>query len=189
MKNKPSSRPIYEEIAVRLRVLREDEGYTVQDLATEIQIPMEAIEKYESGKVEIPVGYLHAISTRFGVSLTVLISGDEARLHQFCLVRKGEGLQINRRKDYNYKSLAYLFTNRTMEPFQISVPIKSTKELSFNSHPGQEFIYIVKGKLEITLGKQVLVLTSGDSLYFDSLIPHALRSLGKTPAEFIDVIQ
>ena len=189
MKKSISADTVYQEIAMRLRALREDENLSVSALAVQLKMPEETIELYETGTVEIPVGYLHTISARFGVSLTALLSGEEAHLHKFCLVRKGEGFQVDRCKDYDYKSLAHLFDGRTMEPFQISVPVKPIDELSFNSHPGQEFIYMVKGELEIILDQQVIQLQPGDSFYFDSQIPHALRALEGEPAEFIDVIQ
>ena len=189
MGNSISGGTLYTEIAMRLRALREDENLSVSTLATQLKMSEKMIESYESGTIEIPVGYLHAISARFGVSLTALLSGEEAHLHKFCLVRKGEGFQVDRCKDYDYKSLAHLFDGRTMEPFQISVPVKPIDEITFNSHPGQEFIYMVKGELEIILDKQEIQLQPGDSLYFDSQIPHALRTLSEEPAEFIDVVQ
>lgn len=189
MGEKIQSSPIYQEISLRLRALRDDLGISIEKMASDLETSPELVASYESGAVEIPVGYLHMISVQYHIDLTVLVSGRESRLQNFCVVRKGEGLQVDRRKDYDYKSLAHLFGGRKMEPFFITVPVKSKEELSFNVHTGQEFIYMLGGQLEVTIGKQVLTLLPGDSLYFDSQIPHALRALGDVPAEFIDVIQ
>jgi quercetin dioxygenase-like cupin family protein len=75
-----------------------------------------------------------------------------------------------------------------MEPFYIKVPPKDVASLNYSHHEGQEFIYMLKGKLEIHLGDKVFVMEPGDSFYFDSTTPHALRGLGESDAEFLDVI-
>ena len=75
-----------------------------------------------------------------------------------------------------------------MEPFLVTVPAKKEGDLEFNAHSGQEFVYVVEGRLEITLGGNAVVLSPGDSLYFDSQTRHALRGLDGKPAKFVDVI-
>jgi quercetin dioxygenase-like cupin family protein len=75
-----------------------------------------------------------------------------------------------------------------MEPFLVTVPPKSDQELAFTEHAGQEFIYMLSGRLELRLGNQVLILEPGDSLYFTSRTPHALRGLDQAEATFLDVI-
>jgi quercetin dioxygenase-like cupin family protein len=138
--------------------------------------------------VEIPVSYLFTVAQECGIDLTVLVSGGEAHLRQYSLVRKGEGLAVERRKDYDYKSLAYRFTGRRMEPFLIRVPPKAPEQVNTAAHAGQEFIYMLEGRLEITLAGRPEILEPGDSLYFNSETPHGLRALGDSDALFLDVI-
>ncbi len=176
----------YTEIAARLRGLREALDMSIEDMAARLEVAPETVAHYESGEGEIPAGYLVAVAKHLGVDLTVLVSGSEAHLHRVCLVRHGKGMSVERRKDYDYKSLAYRFVGRKMEPFLVTVPAKERDALTFNEHPGQEFIYMLSGTLEITIGDQVYVLEPGDSLYFTSRTPHALRGIGG-PAEFLDV--
>jgi len=183
-----SEKKPYEEIAPRLRGLRDACGLSVQDMADRTGASVEEVARFESGTCEIPVSYLFKVAQACGVDTTVLISGGEARLKAHTLVRKGEGLSVDRRKDYAYKSLAYRFTGRKMEPFMVTVPPKTESELTFAHHPGQEFIYVLEGRLEIRLGQGVLTMEPGDSLYFDSTTPHALRGLDNKPAVFLDVI-
>ena len=64
-------------------------------------------------------------------------------------MRRGEGLSVERRKDYDYKSLAYRFSGRKMEPFLITVPAKTPGEMNMVSHSGQEFIHVLEGSLAI----------------------------------------
>jgi mannose-6-phosphate isomerase-like protein (cupin superfamily) len=122
------------------------------------------------------------------VDLTVLISGIEPHLKGYSLVRRGGGLSVERRKDYDYKSLAYRFSGRKMEPFLITVPPKEPAGMTQVAHSGQEFIHVMEGRLELRLGEEILELAPGDSLYFDSQTPHALRGLDGKQAVFLDVI-
>ncbi|MDQ7031350.1 MAG: XRE family transcriptional regulator [Desulfonauticus sp.] len=179
--------PPYVEIAKRLKGLREALEFSPEELAHKLGVSPEEVLGYEAGDREIPVSYLFEVAKVCGVDLTVLIAGKEAHLHSYALVREGKGLSVERRKDYAYKSLAYKFSGRRMEPFLVTVPSKKEEELNFNTHAGQEFIYMLKGKLEIRLGDDVLILEPGDSLYFSSRTPHALRGVDGD-AEFLDVI-
>ena len=178
----------YKEIAPRLAGLRDALDLDVEALAAKLGVAAETVAAYESGTIEIPVSYLFKVAQECGVDLTVLISGGEAHLRSHSLVKKGGGLSVERRKDYDYKSLAYKFTGRRMEPFLIRVPPKREDQLKLVTHAGQEFIYMQEGKLEVTLDANKVVLEPGDSLYFSSHTPHALRALSDEDAVFIDVI-
>jgi quercetin dioxygenase-like cupin family protein/DNA-binding XRE family transcriptional regulator len=178
----------YKEIAPRLRGLRDALDMSLADLAAKTGVSPEEIATFEAGETEIPVGFLMKVAQACHVDLTVLISGVEPHLKGYSLVRRGEGLSVERRKDYDYKSLAYRFSGRKMEPFLITVPPKSPQDMHMVSHSGQEFIHVMEGRLELRLGEEALELEPGDSLYFDSQTPHALRGLDGKHAVFLDVI-
>jgi mannose-6-phosphate isomerase-like protein (cupin superfamily) len=178
----------HEEIAPRIFGLRDAMGLSVEEVAAKTGYTPEEVKSFESGRAEIPVSFLFEMAKVCGVDTTALISGGEAHLKNYTLVRAGDGLSVDRRKDYAYASLAYRFVGRRMEPFIVTAPPKPAEDLSFSHHPGQEFIYLIEGRLEITLGDKALVLEEGDSLYFDSRTPHGLRGLDEKPAKFLDVI-
>lgn len=180
--------PPFVHIAPRLRGLREALDLSATEMAERLETTADKVLLYESGTAEIPVSHLFQAAKACGVDLTVLISGGEAHLHNHALVRAGKGMSVDRRKDYAYKSLAFNFTGRRMEPFLVTVPPKTEQELTFTEHAGQEFIYMLSGRLEITLGRTKHVLEPGDSLYFTSRTPHALRGLDNAEAVFMDVI-
>lgn len=175
-------------IAARLRGLRDAMNMDEGEFAEALGVDTDLVRLYESGREEIPVSYLSHVAHVFEMDLTVLVSGGEAHLTGYSVVRAGRGMAVERRRDYDYKNLAYRFAGRRMEPFHITVPPKEAGELSFTSHPGQEFIYLIAGRLEVTLENETVVLEPGDSLYFSSSVTHALRGLDGKPAEFIDVI-
>ena len=178
----------YVDIAKRLVGLREAMDLSVEDMARNTGMNAAIVVRYESGEVEIPVGYVLKVSQACGVDMTALLSGTDAHLVSHSLVRKGKGLSVDRRKDYDYRDLAYRFKDRKMEPFEITVNPKAESELHFTEHTGQEFIYCLEGVLEVRLGDVGHELNAGDSLYFDSRTPHAMRAVGSDPARFIDVI-
>ena len=178
----------YKDIAPRLRGLRDSIGWTVEELAERIDESPETVAKYEAGETEIPVGYLLEVSRLCRVDLTTLISGREPHLKTYAIVRINEGFSVDRRKDYDYKSLGYKFAGRDMEPFLITVPPKSGDQMNETHHHGQEFIYILSGRLELKLNGEPLILEPGDSIYFNSETPHAMRGLDGREAQFLDVI-
>ncbi|PID73494.1 MAG: DNA-binding protein [Desulfobacterales bacterium] len=183
-----SNHPALQGIALRLRGLRDALGLTVEEMAEKAGVRPEEIQTYESGEEEVPASFLFYVGQAFQVDLSVLMFGAEAHLNTGSLVRSGKGMAVTRRKDYDYKSLAYRFIGRKMEPFIVTVPYKEEMDLRFNEHPGQEFIYMLKGRLELSLGSKKYILEPGDSMYFNSTLPHALRGLDGNSAEFLDVI-
>jgi mannose-6-phosphate isomerase-like protein (cupin superfamily)/DNA-binding XRE family transcriptional regulator len=176
------------EIAPRLRELRESVGMSPEQMAVHVGAAAEEVLQFESGEIEIPASYLFKAAHACGVDMTVLLSGDEPHLQRYTLTRNGRGLTVDRRKDYGYSSLAPNFINRRMEPFLVVVPPKEAKDMVQHTHEGHEFMYILEGRLEISLGKTALTLEPGDSLYFDSMTPHALRGLDDRQVRLLDVI-
>ena len=178
----------HKEIAARLRGLRDAMDWSEDDLAAKTGITAALVRDYESGGMEIPVSFLTDVAHAAGVSLTELITGADAHLHNYAITPKGQGLSVRRRKDYDYWSLAARMDNRIMEPFLVRVPPKEQKDLTFNSHNGQEFIYMLEGRLELWMGDKAHILEPGDCIIFDSRIPHALRGLDGKDALFLDVL-
>ena len=96
---------------------------------------------------------------------------------------------MDRRKDYGYQSLAFNFVDARMEPFLITVPGRPDDEpVPMNAHPGQEFNYMLEGMLKVVIDGHEIVLTPGDSIYFDARHGHGMKALGGGPARFVAVI-
>ena len=176
-------------IAMRVRELREIAGVSPETLAQELGVSRETLQGYEGGDADIPVSFLFKVAHRFNVELTDLLTGESPRLHIYSLVRCGKGVSIERRKQYSYRSLAFNFIHKKAEPFHVTVePESPGTPLSFSSHPGQEFNYVLEGTLKITIDGHDLVLNPGDSLYFDSGYSHAMQALDDRPAKFLAII-
>jgi mannose-6-phosphate isomerase-like protein (cupin superfamily) len=176
------------QIAERIRGLREIAGLSVETCAQDFGIPAEIYRQYESGAADIPVSFLYSFAHKFHVELASLLTGEEPRLHVYTVTRGGGGVKVDRRKDYDYQSLAYNYIDKKMEPFLITVkPRPESEPIPLNSHPGQEFEYVLEGHLKVLVDGHEIELEPGDSIYFDSSRPHGLKAKGKT-AKFVAVI-
>lgn len=177
------------QIAARIRELREIYSVPAENLAEELGITSEKYMDYENGVEDIPVSILYKIANRFDVELTELLTGRNPKLQTYCLVRKGKGVSVERRKEYKYQSLAYNFINKKAEPFLVTVePKPDGHPISYNSHPGQEFNYMLEGEMLIYIDGYEILLREGDSLFFDSSIQHGMKAVGNKPAKFLAII-
>ncbi len=177
------------QIAERIRGLREIAKVSIETCAQDLGIPAATYRLYESGSADIPVSFLYSFSHKFKVSLASILTGEEPRLHVYTVTRGGGGVKVDRRKDYDYQSLAFNFINKKMEPFLITVePRPASEPVPLNSHPGQEFEYVLEGSLKVMVDGHEISLAAGDSIYFDSSKPHGMQAAGKKPAKFIAVI-
>ena len=176
-------------IASRIKDLREIAGVSPETLAHEFNIPREKYLEYESGVSDIPVSFLYEVAHRFNVELTDLLTGESPKLHTYALTRKGKGVSVERRKQYKYQSLAYNFIHKKAEPFLVTVePVVAGEPVSYNSHPGQEFNFVLDGTLKVIINDHELVLNEGDSLFFDSSVNHGMQAMNGKPARFLAII-
>lgn len=177
------------QIAERIKELREIAGISLEALAKEFHITVEEYEQYESGDVDIPVSFLYEVANKFNVELTAILTGEGPRLRIYSLVRKGKGFSVDRQKQYKYQSLAYNFSHKKAEPFLVTVePLPEDHPIHFNTHPGQEFNYVIEGTLKIVINGHELILSEGDSLFFDSGFEHGMKAMNNQTAKFIAVI-
>ena len=174
-------------ISERIKELREILEISALDMAKDTGIPFETYIKYESGELDIPISVLYTIANRLGTDVTVLLTGEEARMDSAAVCRKGKGVQIERYPGYEFSSLAYNFKHRTMEPLLVLLD-SSKPEAAQVSHSGQEFNYVVEGRVKVTVGKTEHILSAGDSIYFDARLPHGQSAVNGT-AQFITIIQ
>jgi quercetin dioxygenase-like cupin family protein len=162
---------------------------SIEELANDLKITPKAYEEFESGQVDIPVGFLYELAGKFKVELTAILTGEGPKLHTYALVREGKGVNVERREHYKYQSLAYNFANKKSEPFMVTVPPLSENDpIHFNNHPGQEFNYVIEGVLKVVINGHELILNEGDSLYFDSSVSHGMKAIGDKPAKFLALI-
>lgn len=175
------------EIGGRLIALRDIMDITAQKMAEEMKLSLDEYIAYERGERDFSFSFLYNAANILGVDVVDIISGESPKLLSCALVRAGQGYDIIRRAAYEYKHLAFTFKSKKAEPFMVTVEPGKGDEVKLHLHEGQEFNYMVSGQMEFYLGDIVYKLNAGDSVYFDSGIPHAMKALGG-PAKFLAVV-
>ena len=87
----------------------------------------------------------------------------------------------NKKASYRYHSLGKGKADRNMEPFFVEITPDANQDTELSSHQGEEFIVVVSGKLKLTYGKETHVLEPGDSVYYNSIVPHHVGTAGDAP--------
>ncbi|ADP77216.1 transcriptional regulator [Methanothermus fervidus DSM 2088] len=175
------------EIGLRIKELRKLSNISAKEMSKFLGIPVELYKKYENGEEDIPVSLLFEVAQKLNVDMGLLLTGKETRMHIFTVTRKGKGVKVKRREDYEYESLAEKFIHKKAEPFIVTVkPGKGKPKM--NSHPGQEFDYVLKGTLKVYIHNHEIILNEGDSIFFDSSYKHAMEAVGDKEAKFLAII-
>jgi quercetin dioxygenase-like cupin family protein/DNA-binding XRE family transcriptional regulator len=177
------------QIADRLKGLREVLELSVEEIAHTCGLTADKYLELESGTVDISVSILHRISSAYGIELTTLMFGDEPKMSAYYVTRKGKGVSVERTKAYKYQSLAAGFTRRNADPFMVTVYPKPDDEPVYqNSHDGQEYNYVINGRLLIQINGKDIILEEGDSVYFNSQLPHGMKALDGKTVQFLAII-
>lgn len=176
------------DIGARLSMLRESTGFTPEKIAEALSISLSDYLLYEAGEKDFSFSFLYNVAAILGVDVVDIISGETPKLSLCTVVRAGGGYAINRRKAYDYKHLAFTFRNKKAEPFMVSVEPSDDTVPERHAHEGQEFNYVVSGCMDFFISNMVYTLSEGDSVYFDSGVPHAMKTHGDTPAKFLAIV-
>lgn len=178
-------------VGERVRLIREEKGLTLADVASRTGFAPDYIGRIESNEVFPPLGTLIKLGKALDMNMGYFLSGGENK--PYAMVRSHQGTQIARRAasddqkyGYTYHTLAPGKADRSMEPFLVT--LEPSEEETLSSHEGQEFIYVLNGRMEVILGEDRLVLFPGDSIYYDSKIPHMVRCLDSPQARILAVL-
>ncbi len=177
------------QIAERLKGLREVLDIRPEEMADVCEITTEKYLELESGTADISVSTLHRISHKYGIELTTLMFGDEPKMNAYFITRKDKGISVERTKAYKYQSLAAGFSKRKADPFMVTVHPKPENEpVHLNSHSGQEYNFVIKGRMQIRINDKDLILEEGDSIYFNSALPHGMKAMDGGEVQFLAII-
>ena len=176
------------EVAARIRELREISGFTEAQMAEKTEVTEEEYRVLERGETDFGFTFIYKCAHAFGVEIKDLLEGSSPNLSLYTVTRKGEGLPLARRTGFIYHDLAPSFKNKSAEPFWVKVPYEPGGELVFSSHAGQEIDIVIKGKMFIQINERVEILTEGDTIYYNSSAPHAIKALDGKPCELYAIV-
>ena len=179
------------DVARRIKDLREAKGYTSEELARLTGVSTEDYMLLEKGETDFSFTFIYKCAKACGVEVVDLLEGRSTTLTSFAITRKGEGLKILKQQGVEYDNLAPKFKDKLAEPFLVKFPYLPEEQnapIKLNSHNGQEFDVIVKGSLKVQVGNHIDILNEGDSIFYNSLIPHGMIAVSEGGCEFHAVV-
>ncbi|MEE1049973.1 MAG: AMP-binding protein, partial [Clostridia bacterium] len=179
------------EVAGRIKDLREAKGYTPEELAKLTGVSVEDYKILEEGETDFSFTFIYKCAKACGVEVVDILEGTSTTLTSFAITRKGEGLKIIKKHGVVYNNLAPKFKEKLAEPFLVKFPYLEEEQnapIKLNSHNGQEFDVIVKGSLKVQIGNHVDILNEGDSIFYNSIIPHGMIAASEGGCEFHAVV-
>ena len=178
------------EVADRIRETRLVCEISEEEMAKCTGVSLETYRELESGNADFSFTFIYKCAARFGIDTTDLLKGSSPTLKEYSITRSGGGLPIARRKGFRYNNLAPLFKNKIAEPFYVKA--KCSREemaapIKLAHHEGQEYDYILSGKLRVSIDGHEEVMGPGDSIYYDSSKPHGMIAW-EEDCEFLAVV-
>lgn len=182
-------------IGEKIQALRSAKEMSVKELAERTGLAEEQINRIEKN-IDIPsLAPLIKIARALGVRLGTFLD-DVTDESGAVICRKGKSdtsisfsnNAVDARQHMCYHSLSRSKTDRHMEPFIVDILPDKNNQFNLSAHEGEEFIMVMKGTLEVNYGKNIYLLEEGDSIYYDSIVPHHVHAYRGEAAQILAVI-
>ena len=179
------------EVAKRIREMREISGFSVEEMAEKTEVTVAEYKAYENGSEDFPFTFIHKCALAFGLGITDILEGESARLKSYTVTRRGGGRQTAEEEGISIVNVAPMFKNKIAEPYFCQYDYNESlqnKPIHLTKHAGQEFDYVISGKMKIQIGNNFEELQAGDSIYYNSSTPHGMIAIGGEDVKFIAII-
>ena len=179
------------EVAKRIREMREICDITETDMAKKTEVSLEDYRAYENGELDFPFTFIHKCSLAFGIGITDLLEGQSAHLSSYTVTRKGQGQETAKEDGIEIQNLAPLFRKKIAEPYWVRYEYSEelqNKPIHLTKHSGQEFDFVMSGRLKVQIGENVEYLSEGDSIYYNSSTPHGMIAVDGRDCLFVAVV-
>jgi len=183
-----------EEFASKIKSIRERQDMTIEELSEASGVKLEVLQAMENGEVIPSLTPLTKMARALGVRLGTFL--DDTPQIGPVVTRAGKptnSIYFSGREDVTnatnleFHSLGAGKIDRNMDPFIIDIEYEEgEKELS--SHEGEEFIYVLEGEIEVIYGKDSFKISTGDSIFYDSVVPHHLHATGEKKSKILAVL-
>ena len=183
--------PNIKEVAERIRLLREDCDFTMQEMADATGRSVAEYASQESGEQDLSFTFLYKCAEKLGVDVIELLTGESPHLRGYSLERAGDGLSIKRRAGFEYLHKAPRLKNKLAEPFVVTAPYleeEQDKPIHLSYHKGMELDYIISGHLRFAYEDHIEEVGPGDVLMYDSGRGHGMIAIGGEPCIFLAIV-
>jgi transcriptional regulator with XRE-family HTH domain len=171
-------------VGEKLRTLRLRKSMGLVELGKHTGLSAAMLSKLERGKLFPTLPTLLRIALVFGVGLEYFFT-DERKRQVVAIARKKERLRFPDSPGggsiaYNFESLDFKATERKLNAFYAEFEPIASERSRPHQHPGVELLYLISGKLELTIGSEQICLEEGDAVYFDSAVRHSYHRASKS---------
>ena len=176
----------------RIRALRKRKGLSRIDVSQRTGIGEKSLTAIEEGEANPPLGELVKLAKALDMKMGTLLTGGEDRPYSILRVAERQAMsRFSHAREtsygYSYQALAPGKRNRSMEPFLVTLR-PPTEEVKPSAHDGEEFIFVIKGRMEAVMDDAKEILEPGDCIYYDSNQPHLVRPAGDEPTLVLAVL-
>jgi len=168
----------------KLRKLREAEGLSVEELAGQVGLKPGYVDQLEQDEVLPSVAEILTLARRLSVEPAAFMGEGGTRR----ATEKRRTALEKRTRDYAYQVLTPTAEDRRLMAFQVTIDPESEHRKVGYQHEGEEFIYVLSGRLRITVGRKTTTLGPGQCLLFDSGQKHQLQNPGREAARLLVVL-
>jgi electron transfer flavoprotein alpha subunit/transcriptional regulator with XRE-family HTH domain len=168
----------------RIQTLREAHDWTLESLAENTGETVGFLESVEKDEISPPMGFLLRLANALNVDARTFLGEKEK-----AQIRDMRTQAFARRtRNASYETLTPGADSDHVHAFLVTIEPKQLLKPVAYKHEGEEFIFVLSGELEVTLGKKIQSLGPGESIYFHSEKSHKFRSLSTESTRFVTVI-
>ena len=179
------------EVAQRIREMREIMGFSTSEMAEKTEVSEDQYLRYETAADDLPFTFIHKCALAFNLSMSDLLEGRSALLSTYTVTRKGHGQDTAKEEGIEIQNMAPMFKDKLAEPYYVTYKYSEElqdKPIHTTKHSGQEFDFIVSGRLEVQVGDNVEYLSEGDSIFYNSSLPHGMIAVDGRDCVFIAIV-
>ena len=178
-------------VASRIREMREIMGWTPEEMAEKTEVTVAEYLDYEAGQTDMPFTFIYKSAQAFNMELTELLEGHNAFLSTYTVTRRGKGETTAKEEGIAISNLAPKFRDKVAEPYWVRYEYSEKQQnepIHTTTHKGQEFDLVLSGSLKVQVGDHTEILEEGDSIYYNSSLPHGMIAVNGKDCVFLAMI-
>lgn len=185
--------PTNDNIGGKIKDLRELRSVSLDELSARTGLSTDLLQQIEAGDIPLSLSPLQKIARGLGCRLGTFL--DDANLSgpvisEAVTNSNDQSLRFTggNKNGLLFHALSVNKADRSMDPFIVEVLPDTKEKYELSSHEGEEFIYVLEGAIEVAYGKKLFTVNQGQSIYYDSIVPHHLHAAAGSSAKILAVI-
>ncbi len=178
-------------IAKKIQQIRKNKGLTLAQLADKTGLSKGLLSRVENNQVSPPIATLSKISQGLDVPISIFFNEDDSEKDRYSITRSTKRRKITRsgsKIGFVYYALTQFKSRHAIDPFIVHYPVIKKEPTVLFDHPGEEFLLVLSGSMQLVYGSEKLPLETGDAIHFDSSVPHRGQNVGTKESECLVIV-